>query len=88
VEVPSHLWEHFVGDPRSLALLARHVSSRQPLPPQLVADLTARQRQQPALELQQQVGPARAVCRVEATCECLRVLFCGCGAYSLSVLWC
>jgi intermediate peptidase len=55
VEVPSHLWEHFATDSRSLALLARHADTRQPLPPQLAQQLAGLSSVTPALELQQQV---------------------------------
>eukprot|EP00879_Flechtneria_rotunda_P021241 GHRR01022377.1.p1 GENE.GHRR01022377.1~~GHRR01022377.1.p1 ORF type:complete len:527 (+),score=170.00 GHRR01022377.1:1082-2662(+) len=54
VEVPSHLWEHFASDSRCLALLARHKSSREPLPAQLAQQLACRTSATPALELQQQ----------------------------------
>ncbi|KAF6261102.1 peptidase family M3-domain-containing protein, partial [Scenedesmus sp. NREL 46B-D3] len=54
VEVPSHLWEHFATDSRSLALLARHADTRQPLPPQLARQLAGLSSATPALELQQQ----------------------------------
>jgi hypothetical protein len=56
VEVPSHLWEHFATDSRSLALLARHADTRQPLPPQLAEQLAGLSSVTPALELQQQVS--------------------------------
>jgi Zn-dependent oligopeptidase len=59
VEVPSHLWEHFVADYRSLALIARHAESGDPMPRGLHAGLLATHAAFPALELQQQVGPAR-----------------------------
>ncbi|GBF99345.1 hypothetical protein Rsub_11757 [Raphidocelis subcapitata] len=55
VEIPSHLWEHFVTDRRSLALIARHRGSRDPMPPGMHAALMAAHGAFPALELQQQV---------------------------------
>jgi Zn-dependent oligopeptidase len=53
--VPSHLWEHFATDSKSLAVLARHADTRQPLPPQLAQQLAGLSSVTPALELQQQV---------------------------------
>lgn len=55
VEIPSHLWEHFVTDYRSLSLLARHVDSREAMPEEIHAALVADHTLFPALELQQQV---------------------------------
>lgn len=66
VEVPSHLWEHFATDTRSLALLARHKgSSRQPLPPQLAQQLTQQASATPALELQQQASGSGGHCTLQ-----------------------
>jgi Zn-dependent oligopeptidase len=53
--VPSHLWEHFASDSRSLALLARHADSRQPMPWAMAQQLGRLSSITPALELQQQV---------------------------------
>lgn len=55
MEVPSHLWEHFATHPASLALLAKHRSSRDPLPSKLVQQLVQASSVTPAIELQQQV---------------------------------
>lgn len=55
VEVPSHLWEHFATDARSLSLLARHADSRQPMPQAMARQLARLSTVTPALELQQQV---------------------------------
>jgi hypothetical protein len=41
VEVPSHLWEHFVTDTRTLQLMARHHSSGQPIPLDLCEQVSA-----------------------------------------------
>uniref|UniRef100_A0A383VSJ1 Peptidase M3A/M3B catalytic domain-containing protein n=1 Tax=Tetradesmus obliquus TaxID=3088 RepID=A0A383VSJ1_TETOB len=54
VEVPSHLWEHFATDARSLSLLARHADSRQPMPQAMARQLARLSTVTPALELQQQ----------------------------------
>ncbi len=56
VEIPSHLWEHFVADHRTLSLIARHSGSREPMPPSLHSALLSAHAAFPALELQQQVG--------------------------------
>jgi len=56
VEIPSHLWEHFVNDHRTLGLIARHSVSREPMPAALHSALLASHAAFPALELQQQVG--------------------------------
>lgn len=60
--MPSHLWEHFSASPQSLALLARHKGSRDPMPAKL-SDVLCKgwssfSSVTPALELQQQVGPS------------------------------
>lgn len=52
LQVPSHLWEHFVTDPRTLRTLARHRSSGDPLPLPLCAALTASNRAVAHLSLQ------------------------------------
>lgn len=55
VEVPSHLFEHFVGDPQAAGVIARHALSRAPLPEALHARLCASlDASFPALELQHQ----------------------------------
>lgn len=54
--MPSHLWEHFATDSRSLALLARHKDSREPLPDGLAQQLVGLGSVTPALELQHQVS--------------------------------
>jgi hypothetical protein len=62
VEVPSHLWEHFIAAPQSLALLARHKGSREAMPAKLSEVLcrgwSSFSSVTPALELQQQVRMA------------------------------
>jgi intermediate peptidase len=60
VEIPSHLWEHFATDSRSLALLARHADTRQPMPHAMAQQLARLSTATPALELQQQVTPQQA----------------------------
>lgn len=55
VEVPSHLWEHFANDERSLSLLARHRVTRDAMPQLLASRLRESGLLLPALELQQQV---------------------------------
>lgn len=53
------MWEHFSAAPESLALLARHKSSREPMPVKLSGVLckgwSSFSSVTPALELQQQV---------------------------------
>ncbi|KAL6759533.1 hypothetical protein V8C86DRAFT_2574236 [Haematococcus lacustris] len=55
VELPSLLWEKFASDPRSLALLARHRTTRDPLPDGLAAAMCADRSHFWAIDLQQQV---------------------------------
>uniref|UniRef100_A0A7S3QPV1 Peptidase M3A/M3B catalytic domain-containing protein n=1 Tax=Dunaliella tertiolecta TaxID=3047 RepID=A0A7S3QPV1_DUNTE len=56
VEVPSHLWEHFVADPRTLRLMARHHQTDDPLPLDLCNKQVFSYRKMfSGLELQQQV---------------------------------
>jgi hypothetical protein len=80
VEIPSHLWEHFVTDHRAVSVIARHAASREPLPRALHSALLASHGAFPALDLQQQVegqgGSAAGRCRGQAgakrschTCE-------------------
>ena len=60
VEIPSHLWEHFVTDHRTAGVIARHATTREPLPRALHSALLASHNAFPALELQQQVGRGAA----------------------------
>jgi len=55
VEVPSHLWEHFVADPRTLRLMARHHQTDDPLPLDLCNKVFSYRKMFSGLELQQQV---------------------------------
>jgi intermediate peptidase len=56
VELPSHLWEYFALDPRSLAYLVRHHATLEPLPAGAASALAFARRQFAALELQQQAS--------------------------------
>jgi hypothetical protein len=60
VELPSHLWEYFALDPRTLAYLVRHYATLDPLPAEAYLALAAGRRQFAALELQQQASVCAA----------------------------
>ncbi|KAF5843142.1 hypothetical protein DUNSADRAFT_2179 [Dunaliella salina] len=55
VEVPSHLWEHFVADPRTLRMVARHHQTDDPLPLDLCNKVSSYGKMFSGLELQHQV---------------------------------
>ena len=56
VEVPSHLFEHFVSDKRTLRLLARHRgATRDPIPDDIFEQLTNSRQLFSGLDLQYQV---------------------------------
>ena len=56
VEVPSHLFEHWAVDPSTLRVLAKHRSTREPIPLEAAESLVRARRTCSALELQGQVG--------------------------------
>lgn len=55
VEIASHLMEHFVNDPRSLRLFARHKTTGDAIPEAMVTKLMQSKNVFGALDLQQQV---------------------------------
>jgi intermediate peptidase len=55
VEVPSHLMEYFAWDATVLRMFAKHHTTDETMPPQLLHDLRAARAQFSAMEMQTQV---------------------------------